>query len=161
MEELTKFLDKYCNNKYKEGVDIDLSHRKITKLPDDFGNVKCVELNLNDNLLEELPESFGDIECNSVYLHNNKLAEIPQCISRLKCNWLFLNNNPLKSGLRWFKDWEDDVKLSLQGTPLFKEGLYEVKDYRREIDMEWELWNNKDLEGAKDCYDSGLFSFKQ
>ena len=98
--------------------------------------------------------------CKKIFLEGNTISELPKNFGDLTCEALYLNRNPLKDGLRYFKDWSDNIGLYLNNTPLSKNNGSCVGDYRKEIDLEWELWNNKDLGGAKDCYDSGLFDFK-
>lgn len=174
MEEIIEFLDKYNRNLYKveDGKiiadTIDLSANNIDELPKGFGsNIECNYLYLSNNNLSTLPESFSDLKVNVLSLSGNKFKELPEWFGKMNKSGirsLTLDKNLLTDGLRYFKDWDDETLLWLYGLPFSKAVIgdfrtYTVKDYRKEIDFEWELWNNKDLEGAKDCYDSGLFSF--
>jgi len=105
-QELTDFLDKY-DVKYiihSDCVEVEgnlnLHHRKLTSLPESFGNLKIGgNLFLHGSSLTSLPESFGNLKIGGdLWLDNNKLEYLPKSFGNLKIGFtLWLNNNNLAS----------------------------------------------------------------
>ena len=79
---------------------LDLSFNSIKSLPDNFGNLKCLEsLDLNSNKLTHLPDSLGQcIYLNSIDLASNNLNRIPATFIKLShLKTLNLSSNQLNS----------------------------------------------------------------
>jgi len=105
-KELTDFLDKY-RVEYtvnSDCVKVDdwlwLSYKKLTSLPESFGNLKIGGgLLLDDNELTSLPESFGNLKIGGgLRLNNNNLTSLPESFGNLKVGGdLSLDGNNLTS----------------------------------------------------------------
>lgn len=188
MQNLTDWLDKY-DIKYKiekhrvYADEVDVSYEGIEELPDSIGlltvkkslnlrtnkissfpnsikDLQAASLELSENNISEIPDCFSDMNVTHLFLHDNKIEHLTQGFSNKKFKTVDISSNPVKDGLRFLKELDDDAVVWFEGTPFYKDGKQNIGNYRKMIDLDWELFNNKELSGAKDCYDSGLFSFK-
>eukprot|EP01096_Ripella_sp_DP13-Kostka_P013510 TRINITY_DN587_c0_g1_i3.p1 TRINITY_DN587_c0_g1~~TRINITY_DN587_c0_g1_i3.p1 ORF type:complete len:1377 (+),score=731.02 TRINITY_DN587_c0_g1_i3:157-4287(+) len=83
---------------FEKLVKLDLSHNKITKLPDEITEIVSLqELYLHNNALTELPESFRMLtSLKKVNLANNMLTGLPEELSNLfHLEYLNVNTNQL------------------------------------------------------------------
>lgn len=78
---------------------LDLSHKEIEALPDDFGLLDgLVALNLSNNQLCTLPESMADLkELSMLDLRRNRFETLPSLLSMLPLRSLNGSSNKLKA----------------------------------------------------------------
>ena len=106
---LIKFIETYGNlssgdysikrDRLVVTTDLDLSHKGISRLPDDFGKLVIHgSLNLSNNKLKKLPKTFSGLwtEGGDLDLSNNSLKLLPVTFHKLRIDGgLNLSNNEL------------------------------------------------------------------
>ena len=100
---------------------LDLSFKKLLKVPKEIGNLSNLEvLYLDNNYLTDIPKEIGNISClNTLYLSNNKLKYIPKEIENLlNLEVLLLSNNDLTEIPTEIGNFPNLKSLSLFGNRL-------------------------------------------
>ena len=80
--------------KFKNVTELDLSHNKISRIPNDIKNLTNLEsIKLNNNSFTTFPKVLLEMNLNNIEIDNNKLTELPSFAKNCEGKISIKNNN--------------------------------------------------------------------
>jgi Leucine-rich repeat (LRR) protein len=134
----TQILDLIQKARETKATRLNLSNRKLTKLPPEIGQlIELQVLWLNDNQLEHLPPEIGQLQnLRRLRLHNNRLTSLPPEIGQLtELRDLTLYSNQLTALPPQIGNLHNLQRLIMAGNKISKALRRTIS--RRYCEMDW------------------------